>query len=85
MDDNLVVVGARAAATRIASAGWRQSSGSLSVQPQTVRAIDSVRTVPSASASMTWGWVTARRDQPRWPGAAPLVTFVRWISQEVGL
>ena len=59
--------------------------GTLLVQPQIVRAIDSVSTVPSASAAATCGCAMTRRAQPRWPRAAPLVTLVRWISHAVGL
>ena len=74
-----------AAPTRISSAASRQSAGSLSVQPQISRATDSDNASPSASAATTRGWARARRAQPRWARAAPLVIRVRWISQEVGL
>ena len=70
---------------RISSATSQQDAGSLPVHPQMARAIDSVSSVPSASAATTTGWETARRAQLKWPRAAPLVTPVRWISQEVGL
>ena len=50
-----------------------------------VPAIDSVSTSPSASAATTRGCPPARRDQARRARAAPLVTPVWWISQEVGL
>ena len=44
--------------------------------------INRTRVTKGAAAAHT-AW--ARRAQPRWPRAAPLVTRVRWISHAVGL
>ena len=56
----------------------------MSVQPQMVRATDSV-IVPAASACAISGWAAARRTHAVYPTAAPLVIRVWWISHARGL
>ena len=49
-----------------------------------VRATDSV-IIPAASAAAISGCAAARRTQAVYPTAAPLVTWVLWISHARGL
>ena len=56
----------------------------MPVHPQMIRATDSV-TSPAASAAATSGCAAARRTHAVYPTAAPLVTWVWWISQARGL
>ena len=73
-----------AAPTKIASAACRQSSGSLSVHLQMVRANDS-EISPAARTFTTSGCAAARRTHVVCATAVPFVTRTLWISQDRGL
>ena len=58
----------------------RQPVGPQADQPPT-----DAETCPAARAANTRGWVAARLAHAVWPTAAPLVTWVWWISQDRAL
>src|SRR6201999_570227 len=73
---------ALAASSKIASAGGRDSAGSLPVHLAILYAQDSVISSATSAAAKA-GWHSIRRAHPVYPAAAPWVTLVRCIRNDL--